>query len=88
MKTLSDFPKELELGSQPTTRPERMVSNAMIKGYCIRTGVEIPFNPNKPMCEKAYSSWAMYKNYDYKESFCHKTGKPSNGKTSMRHPIL
>jgi len=26
--------------------------------------------------------------YDFQESFCHGTGKPSYGKTSMRNPIL
>jgi hypothetical protein len=57
-------------------------------GYCIRTGVEIPFNPKQPYSSSAYESWAKYKNSDYKEKFCHKTGKPSDGKTSMKSPIL
>ncbi len=58
------------------------------QGYCIRTGVEILFNPKKPMTLEAYKSWERYKNPDYKEKFCHKTGKKSYGKTSMSHPIL
>lgn len=57
-------------------------------GYCIRTGVQIPFNPNKPLCNEAFKSWAEWKNYDYKEKYCHKTGRPSYGKTSMRNPII
>ncbi|MCE3229648.1 MAG: hypothetical protein K0S32_4199, partial [Bacteroidetes bacterium] len=57
-------------------------------GYCIRTGEQIPFNPAKPYSDKAYKSWAQYKNQNYKEKYCHKTGKPSEGKTSMANPIL
>lgn len=58
------------------------------RGYCIRTGVEIPFNPEKPMTYDAYQTWAQFGNPDYPENFCHRTGKPSYGKTSMRRPIL
>jgi RNA polymerase-binding transcription factor DksA len=57
-------------------------------GYCIRTGVEIPFNPSKPMCADAYKKWAQFANPEYQENFCHKTGKLSYGKTSMKDPIL
>lgn len=57
-------------------------------GYCIRTGEMIPFNPSKPLSEPAYWSWAQYENPNYKEKYCHKTGKPSNGRTSMANPIL
>lgn len=57
-------------------------------GYCIRTGVEIPFDPARPLCYEAYQSWSQFKNYDYPEKFCHQTGKKSKGKTNMRNPIL
>jgi phosphatidylserine/phosphatidylglycerophosphate/cardiolipin synthase-like enzyme len=57
-------------------------------GYCIRTGVEIPFNPARPFSYEAYHTWAAFSNWDYPESYCHKTGRPSNGNTSMRRPIL
>jgi hypothetical protein len=58
------------------------------KGFCIRTGERIPFNLQKPYSEKAYKSWAQYKNPNYKEKYCHKTGQPSEGQTSMANPIL
>lgn len=57
-------------------------------GFCIRTGEEIPFNPNRPYSYKAYKSWAQFENYNYSENFCHETGKESFGKTSMNNPIL
>jgi hypothetical protein len=69
-------------------REEVVVNKKQEIGYCIRTGVQIPFNPSRPFCLPAYNEWSQYSNVDYRETFCHKTGKRSNGKTSMRNPIL
>jgi hypothetical protein len=63
-------------------------SYAPPKGYCIRTGVEIPFDPQRPFSYDAYNTWAQFSNADYPEKYCHKTGRLSNGKTSFRNPIL
>ncbi|MBK9982082.1 MAG: hypothetical protein IPP15_06575 [Saprospiraceae bacterium] len=68
--------------------PTRAEVENITYGYCIRTGEKIPFNPERPFSYNAYKSWAEYKNMDYPEAYCHKTGKPSYGKTSMRNPIL
>jgi len=57
-------------------------------GYCIRTGVEIPFNLEKPLSLEAYKKWNEYGDPDYKEKFCHFSGEPSNGETSVNKPIL
>jgi RNA polymerase-binding transcription factor DksA len=57
-------------------------------GYCIRTGVQIPFNPQKPYSYEAYQTWAIFENWNYRENYCHKTGRESNGRTSMANPIL
>lgn len=69
---------------------ERKTSNSSSEhiGYCIRTGVEIPFNIEKPMCKEAFKSWNKYGDSDYPEKFCHFSGDPSNGETSMSKPIL
>lgn len=88
-KKINDFDDEIEFGSETTNeRPNREEIEKSLIGYCIRTREEIPFNLQKPYCEKAYKSWAQYKNPNYKEKYCHKTGKESNGKTSMNNPIL
>lgn len=55
-------------------------------GYCISTGIEIPFNKEKPMSYGAYKKWN--KDKDHHESFCHFSGEPSNGETSVNRPIL
>ncbi|PWH82707.1 hypothetical protein DIS18_10765 [Algibacter marinivivus] len=57
-------------------------------GYCIRTGIEIPYNPEQPMCFSAWKTWNQYGDKYYPETYCHKTGRESFGKTSMANPIL
>jgi hypothetical protein len=57
-------------------------------GYCIRTGIEIPFNPDKPLCREAYNIWSEFANVDYPEKYCHFSGEPSQGETSVKKPIL
>lgn len=83
-KKLEDFPEELELGSKPEIRPEREIE----QGFCIRSGKKIKFNPKQPMNRESWKIWNEYGNEDFPEKYCHKTGKVSNGKTSMRKPIL
>ena len=58
------------------------------KGYCIRTGVEIPFNLEKPLSYEAFKSWSKFSNKEYPEKFCHLSGEASNGETSVGKPIL
>ncbi|MEX2513533.1 MAG: phospholipase D family protein [Cyclobacteriaceae bacterium] len=57
-------------------------------GFCIRTGVSIPFNVEKPMSYEAFKSWSKYSDPDYAEKFCHFSGEPSNGDTCVSRPIL
>lgn len=57
-------------------------------GFCIRTGVPIPFDIEKPLSYEAFKKWNEYADPDYTEKFCHFTGEQSNGETSVRQPIL
>src|SRR6185437_15843077 len=57
-------------------------------GYCIRTGVEIPFDIEKPLSREAYKKWNERANPDFAENYCHFSGEPSNGGTCVRKPIL
>ena len=57
-------------------------------GYCIRTGIEIPFNREIPMTQEALKVWKKYSNPDFPENFCHFSGESSNGETSMKKPIM
>jgi phosphatidylserine/phosphatidylglycerophosphate/cardiolipin synthase-like enzyme len=59
------------------------------KGYCIRTGNEIPFDVEKPLSYDAYKSWNKSGgDPDHAEKFCHFSGDHSNGQTSVKKPIL
>jgi hypothetical protein len=69
---------------KPTVAP----ASARPTGYCIRTGVAIPFNPKHPMSDNAYTSWKKFSNPDYEEKFCHFSGEASNGETTFSKPIL
>lgn len=88
-KKLLDFPDELELGSTDINeRPERELEEIQSNGFCIRSGKKIKFNPKQPMTRESWKIWNEYGNVDFPEKYCHKTGKPSNGRTSMKNPIL
>ena len=63
-------------------------STSAAPGFCIRTGVSIPFNTKRPMSDEAYKSWSKFSNPDYAEKFCHFSGEPSNGETTFAKPIL
>jgi hypothetical protein len=88
VKRITDFPDELELGTSNSARPTREDFEKPTFGFCIRTGVKIPFNLKKPFSESAYKSWVQHKKLNYPEKFCHRTGKESNGRTSMKVPVL
>ncbi|TDW96662.1 phospholipase D family protein [Dinghuibacter silviterrae] len=57
-------------------------------GFCIRTGVEIPFNIDKPLSPDAYKKWKEFGNPEYAERYCHFSGELSGGETSVSKPIL
>jgi len=57
-------------------------------GFCIRTGVAIPFDVEKPFCNEAYKSWSKFGDANYQEKFCHFSGNSSHGETSFNRPIL
>ncbi|MBF0695401.1 MAG: phospholipase D family protein [Flavobacterium sp.] len=87
-RRLSDFPDELELGSVISQRPQRELDEIQTYGFCIRSGAKIKFNPKQPMTKESWKIWNEYGNENFPENYCHKTGKTSNGKTSMKNPIL
>ncbi|TCJ17063.1 hypothetical protein EPD60_07060 [Flaviaesturariibacter flavus] len=62
-------------------KPEPMLE----RGFCIRTGEKISFNPARPLSRGAYQSWAKYSNPDFGERFCHSCGKKFS--TSVRYPL-
>lgn len=87
-KRLRDFPEKIESHKNVSDRPKRAEKKEQLYGYCIRSGKKIKFNPQQPMSRESWKIWNEYANENYPENYCHKTGKPSNGKTSMKNPIL
>lgn len=74
--------KKVEVKSSNGKSPDKQM------GFCIRTGVSIPFNVEKPLSYEAYKLWNKFGDPDYTEKFCHFSGEPSNGETSVSKPIL
>jgi len=86
-KVTADTPPKTEKNS---AEAKSLNTNSSIKqtGFCIRTGIPIPFNVEKPMSYDAFRKWSEFGNPDYQERFCHFSGEPSNGETSVARPIL
>lgn len=81
-KVTADTPSKAE------TKQSNNKTSGKTTGFCIRTGVPIPFDIEKPLSYEAYKKWNEYSDPDYAEKFCHFSGEPSNGETSVRQPIL
>ena len=71
--------------SQNTVQPTISVGKT---GYCIRKGVEIPFNIEMPLSDAAFKTWSIHKDKKYAEKYCHFSGDKSDGKTWYSRPIL
>lgn len=78
--------QRFEFGTvKPTNKKQQ---SGQGNGFCIRTGQPIPFDIEKPMSYDAFKRWDEFGDIDYPEKYCHFSGEPSNGETSMRQPIL
>lgn len=92
IKLLSEFDNEnlSDIDKIYNKKPQREneIEQEPEFGFCIRTGEQIPYNPERPFSYYAFKTWQQFENYTYEENYCHKTGKESYGKTSMNNPIL
>lgn len=102
IKTIKDFPVEVDLDSEEVISSTRDLykkapfSQSVRKtikeieptGYCIRTGVPIPFDIDNALSEYSFRTWSQYGNSDYPERYCHFSGEPSYGETSVNRPVL
>jgi PLD-like domain len=71
-----------------SNKPNSFQPKNIHSGYCIRTGVEIPFNVEKPLSYDAFKKWNEFGDLEYSENYCHFSGEKSNGETSVSKPIL
>lgn len=83
---INETSQRFELNNSNKRQESKSKSNK--PGYCIRTGVEIPFNIKRPFCTDAYKVWEEYGDGDYPERYCHFSGEQSNGETCKNYPIL
>ncbi|HRF82745.1 MAG TPA: phospholipase D family protein [Flavobacteriales bacterium] len=88
VQTVAPSGKEKTAAKPVTAKEQAPKAVSKGTGYCIRTGVSIPFNLEKPLSYEAYKSWSKFSNPDYPEKFCHFSGEASNGETTVSKPIL
>jgi hypothetical protein len=86
-KVTADTPPKTEK-KNADNKPTDKKSSDKQSGFCISTGVPIPFDIEKPLSPGAYKKWNEHADPNYGEKYCHFTGEPSNGETSMKQPIL
>lgn len=79
---------QAEVKSSKNKKNKKDDTSSSKKGFCIRTGIEIPFNVEKPFSLESYKIWNEYGDPDYPEKYCHFSGEPSHGETSFNKPIL
>lgn len=68
-----------------TKRTITAIQDAMAPGYCVRCGKEIEYNPDKPLCDHCYKSWAKFQDSKYEEKYCHSCGKKA--KVTFAKPV-
>lgn len=86
-----DVPKPQVTKTFERPQPPKVLDkkeNNKPNGYCIRTGVPIPFNPEKPLSYEAFKSWSQFGDLNYAEKYCHFSGEESKGETCVARPIL
>jgi hypothetical protein len=66
--------KNILVDSKRTSNKRRQQTK---DSFCIRCLTPVKGDPEKPFCSKCYKSWAIYKNEEYEEKYCHSCGSTS-----------
>lgn len=97
LKHYSDYKKEFIEDRKAKARPVRELEQSSNQsrnnlservGYCIRCSRTIGYDISRPLCKKCWQSWKLLAKEDFREKYCHKTGRESKGETSFANPIL
>jgi phosphatidylserine/phosphatidylglycerophosphate/cardiolipin synthase-like enzyme len=78
---------ELDVSKKQADKPASAKASKQ-NGFCIMTGVEIPFDVKNPLSAEAHKEWKKAGNEDLPGKFCHFSGEPSNGENSFNKPVL
>ena len=66
--------KDIPIVSKKVPKKNQQEHQKTGRGFCIRCGTDLKFDPEKPLCYKCFKSWKKYSDPDYKEKFCHACG--------------
>jgi hypothetical protein len=77
------------IGSEITYQARKIATfgaaRAADKGHCIRCGVPIPLDPERPYCWAHFQEWVARQDADEEEKFCLRCGR--SARTSRRQPV-
>jgi phosphatidylserine/phosphatidylglycerophosphate/cardiolipin synthase-like enzyme len=80
-----DVVKEKQIANEISKTAEYSKDQSKRMGYCIRCASKMPLNPERPLCNSCYQSWARFGDPKYPEKFCHICGKES--KQTYEKPV-
>ena len=83
--SIKKIEKDAIVSSKNTHKTSKKSKDNINSGFCIRCGMDIKLNPEKPLCLKCYKSWEKYSNSEYKEKFCHACGMEST--STVQKPV-
>ena len=72
----SFFSSAFQRPAPPSPKPKQAPPTQT--GHCVRCGGGIRYQPQSPLCNSCYSSWAAWGNESYPERICHRCAKPSD----------
>jgi len=75
--SIKKIEKDVRVRSKNTRATSKKLKENINNGFCIRCGMNLKLNPEKPLCFNCYKSWEKYGDSGYKEKFCHVCGKES-----------
>lgn len=84
-RTASPIPKTTRrtLENQPSKSRGRALPK---QGFCVRCRIPLPFNPDKPFCDRHFQSWVRFGDENYSEKYCHQCGDNHADTICMRKP--
>lgn len=81
-KPAAKAPRRSSESPVPTARRRRLPT----QGYCVRCRIPLPLNPERPLCDRDFQSWARFGDEDYTEKYCHQCGNSDADTISRRKP--
>jgi phosphatidylserine/phosphatidylglycerophosphate/cardiolipin synthase-like enzyme len=78
--------KVVELAARDNAAMDELFADEGDDGCCIRCGIDVEFNPDRPLCRDCFKVWSKYEDANYPEKFCQLCGSDEE-RTSFSKPL-